>query len=163
MPNPSPELAKLHDIHLPEAIGWWPLAIGWYVLAVLLLLSVFVGLYTLHRRQQHAYPKRQALRLLEQYQQQHQQSADSHMISARISELLKRVALAYFPRDKVAALQGAEWIEFLNRTGTGVEFHQVSYELLELPYQSKPDQQGLDTLFLMAQRWIKQRKKPCLN
>jgi hypothetical protein len=163
MPSSAPELATLRDIHLPEVVGWWPLAPGWYAVAVLIIIALAVILYALHRHHQNAYAKRQALRLLSGYQLQYQQSGDSNAICARISELLKRVALAYFPRERVAALQGEEWIQFLNHTGSGVEFNKTAYELLELPYQSKVTQHNLDLLFTQTQRWIKQRKKPCLN
>ena len=33
-------LDKLHDIVLPETVGWWPLAPGWYVLLLALLIAV---------------------------------------------------------------------------------------------------------------------------
>jgi cbb3-type cytochrome oxidase subunit 3 len=32
----------LKDIHLPEAISWWPPAIGWWLLLVLIPLTVFI-------------------------------------------------------------------------------------------------------------------------
>ena len=30
----------LRDLHLPDAIGWWPLAPGWWVLIALSLLGL---------------------------------------------------------------------------------------------------------------------------
>jgi len=39
----------LKDIHLPEAIGWWPPAIGWWLLAVLIPLLI-VFLYWFYQR-----------------------------------------------------------------------------------------------------------------
>jgi cbb3-type cytochrome oxidase subunit 3 len=37
----------LRDIHLPEAIGWWPPAIGWWLLAILipLFMALMFWLY----------------------------------------------------------------------------------------------------------------------
>ena len=31
----DPEQIPLRDLHLPEAVGWWPLAPGWWVLIAL--------------------------------------------------------------------------------------------------------------------------------
>ena len=31
----DPEQIPLRDLHLPEAIGWWPLAPGWWLLIAL--------------------------------------------------------------------------------------------------------------------------------
>jgi len=33
-------LAGLHDIHMPEAIGWWPPAPGWWLLLGLVFISI---------------------------------------------------------------------------------------------------------------------------
>ena len=41
----DPEQIPLRDLHLPEAIGWWPLAPGWWVVVAL----VAGGLYYLFR------------------------------------------------------------------------------------------------------------------
>jgi len=38
------DLSSLHDIHLPEAIGWWPLAPGWYLLtAAIAIACLLIG------------------------------------------------------------------------------------------------------------------------
>ena len=36
-------LQQLHDIHLPAALGRWPLAPGWLVLLGMLLLLLILG------------------------------------------------------------------------------------------------------------------------
>ena len=45
----QPTQLPLKDIHLPEAIGWWPPAIGWWLLAVLIPLSIAL-LYWIYKR-----------------------------------------------------------------------------------------------------------------
>lgn len=158
-----PELAQLRDIHLPAPIGWWPLAPGWYGLAGLILLMILTGLFFFHRHYLNGRAKRHALRLLESYRQQYPHSANSQLTSARVSELLKRVALVYFPRQKVAGLQGDSWLSFLNNTATGLDFKQIQTELLQLPYQPASSDINLNLLFTLAKSWISQRRKPCLN
>jgi type II secretory pathway pseudopilin PulG len=111
----SNQLAQLKDIHLPEPIGWWPLALGWYILIGLLLIALLGSLVWIYRYYQQGRAKRQALRMLKDYVQRYQQDNNHQLMSARLSELLRRVALAYFPRSQVASLEGEAWIAFLNQ------------------------------------------------
>ncbi|CDZ76004.1 hypothetical protein BN59_00268 [Legionella massiliensis] len=155
-------LAKLHDIHLPELIGWWPLAPGWYLLLLIALLVLGLIIYWVHRSHKHRRAKLQALVLLQGYEQEYQDEANSQQSSMKVSELLRRVALAYYPREEVASLQGEAWLNFLTKTSKGIDFNTLSNYLLALPYQpSKPVDLG--PLFDNARRWIKQRGVPCSN
>lgn len=156
------ELAQLKDIHLPEPISWWPLAPGWYGLILLILCLSFALMYSACKRAAYARPKKQALRLLATYKQAYEENHNVQVTSARISELLKRVALVYYPRAQVAGLQGEAWIDFLNATSKGVNFKPVASMLLESPFKSE-ETIDLHPLITTAERWIKQRKKPCLN
>ena len=36
----DPEQIPLRDLHLPEAIGWWPLAPGWWILIAIALVGL---------------------------------------------------------------------------------------------------------------------------
>lgn len=154
-------LASLHDIHLPSALGIWPLAPGWYVLMLLLAgLGVF-GIMRLFVSR----PKRIALRSLMAYQTQ---LSDPVACCANVAVLLKRVALVYYPRVSVACLHGDAWIDFLNHTGKGVDFCLVRTALLVRPYQSSVhdmEQAMVDAqaLLKVARQWVQQRGKPCLN
>lgn len=156
------DLAGLHDIRLPEAIGWWPVAPGWYVLAALLIIALLIVGFFLKRHGSNVRARRQALRLLTVYEQEYVDKGDSQLSASRVSELLKRVALAYFPRAKVAALQGEDWLLFLNNTSKGVDFNSVRTDMLETPYQPSRVR-DLQLLFSTARQWIKQRRVPCLN
>lgn len=159
--SPAQELVQLRDIHLPEPIGWWPLASGWYLLAVLMLISLIIVIFFAIRYYINGRAKRQAIHLLTDYQQQYRQD-NGQLIAARISELLKRVALVYFPREKVASLQGDEWIAFLTNTSKGLNFEKVRIELLDMPYQPALSK-DLSLLIKMVRNWIKQRRGKCLN
>ena len=156
------ELAQLRDIHLPDAIGWWPLAPGWYLLAIILFVALITVIFLGGRYYLNGRSRRQALRLLVTCQQQYQRDANSQLSAARVSELLKRVALVYFPREQVASLQGESWITFLNTTSNGLDFNCVHTELLEAPYQATIDC-DLHNLFIVARAWISQRRGSCLN
>lgn len=156
-PLQTQELAQLRDIHLPDAIGWWPLAPGWYVLTIVSMVVLITVVFLLHRYYAKGRVRRQALCLLSTFRQQYQRDANSQLSASRISELLKRVALVYFPRARVASLQGESWLAFLNETSTGLDFKTVRMELLEIPYQSTTDY-DLNRLFTMAGSWINQQR-----
>lgn len=155
-------LAQLKDIHLPEAVGWWPPAPGWYgVMVVIFGLIVLITLLA-YRRYLNAQAKKQALVLLKTYIVQYEKDRNTQLMSARVSELLKRVALVYFPRHQVASIHGQEWIDFLSKTGKKIDFEPVKTMLLDLPFKPN-DKTNLDPLLIRAKLWIQQRKVPCSN
>lgn len=155
-------LAQLKDIQLPAPVGWWPLAPGWYCLMVLGFLLIVGSTVVIYRRHRNALPKKQALSLLKIYTVQYKQDRNAQLASARISELLKRVALAYFPRQQVASMHGQAWVTFLNQTAKGVNFEPVKGMLLDSPFKNN-EQINLQPLITQTELWIKQRKVPCSN
>ncbi|KGP64275.1 hypothetical protein EP47_00020 [Legionella norrlandica] len=155
-------LAQLRDIHLPEPIGWWPLAPGWYGLMILLLMIIIGITYFIYRKHVHALPKKQALNLLKIYKEQYEKDKNTQLASARISELLKRVALVYYPRSEVASIHGEAWFEFLNNTSRGIDFKPVKSMLLDSPFKAS-ETLDLNPLITRAEQWIKQRRVPCSN
>jgi len=155
-------LMQLKDIHLPEPVGFWPIAPGWYGLIILLLLGILGLTYFIQRQHKNARAKKQALQLLDSYKVQYEQDKNAQLMSSRISELLKQVALVYFPRSEVASLHGESWIEFLNNTSKGIDFNPVKLMLLEVPFKSTATL-DLTPLIVKAAQWIKQRNTPCSN
>lgn len=149
-------LAQLHDIHMPASIGFWPLAAGWWALAFIFLIVVLIASYYFFKQQAKNKPKRQALRLLTLYEQAYREQADVALAAAQVGELLKRVALVYYPRHNVASLQGHAWIEFLNQSSHALDFTALDLLLLQAPYQLKPEG-DLSLLFDTARKWILQR------
>ncbi len=155
-------LAQLKDIHLPEHIGWWPLAPGWYLVILLILFLIITLSYLAYKRHANALAKNQALQLLSSYKEQYEKDRNAQLASARISELLRRVALVYYPRSEVASLHGDTWVEFLNQTSKGIDFKPVKSMLLDSPFKTS-ETVNLKPLITRAQRWIKQRGAPCSN
>jgi hypothetical protein len=158
----SEPLAQLRDIHLPDPISWWPLAPGWYgLMALAVLLAIGIS-YRLYKRHANALAKNKALALLSMYKEQYEKDGNAQVASARISELLRRVALVYYPRSEVASIHGDGWIDFLNKTGKNIDFRPVRAQLLESPFKTA-ETVKLNPLFTRAEQWIKQRGVPCLN
>jgi preprotein translocase subunit YajC len=131
MDNTEQLLSQLRDIHLPTAINAWPWTPLRYVsLAIILILLIIAGfLFWRHREQR----KRQK-KFLNQLQAL---QADNNF--SEISTLLKRVAIHYYSKEKVASLQDEEWLAFLDRTNAKNSEPKFQSEigrlLLTLPYQ----------------------------
>ncbi|EKE83806.1 DUF4381 domain-containing protein [Idiomarina xiamenensis] len=99
------DLSQLQDIVETSEPSWWPPAPGWWVLAALVLVIITASVILLRRYIRRRRVKRLALRQLRQL--------DNDCRASDITLLLKQAALAYFPRQQIAALQGRRWIEFL--------------------------------------------------
>ena len=77
-----------------------------------------------------------------------------------LPELVKRTALAAFPRQQVASLSGAAWLEFLDRTGHTDAFTHGRGQLLPvLSYDphasSRLEAQEVEELFSVVHRWMR--------
>jgi hypothetical protein len=103
-------LSNLRDIVLPAEPGLWPLAPGmWLLISSLLSLLAWILWTQYDRRKRNAY-RRAGLLLLPEVQTNYE-----------LSVLLKRVALAAFPREQVASLHGDAWVAFLKESCPAVD------------------------------------------
>ena len=137
----DPEQIPLRDLHLPEAIAWWPLAPGWWVVIALMLLALgYLARIWLGKRRRSA-ARRHALKQLARLMADFEQHGDVVAFSSAMSELLRRTMLAYAPRKEVAGLTGAEWLAWLDRDLDQPRFQgDVGRKLLELPYRRPDDE-----------------------
>jgi hypothetical protein len=130
----------LRDLHLPEAIGWWPLAPGWWVVLAMAAAALGYVAWRLFRRWQFHAPRRYALRELARFEAEYLEHRDPVMLGKQLSELLRRGMLAYAPREEVAGLTGEEWLAWLDEGMPLPYFHtEGGKSLLNLPYR---DPQG---------------------
>ena len=107
-------LSDLRDIHLPGAVTLWPLAPGWWlILGGLLALALGVHLVLRARRRS---LKRAAVRELDGIEASFRNSGDVARLALSLATLLRRVAIARFPRRDVASLHGRDWSRFLVAT-----------------------------------------------
>ena len=73
----NPALEQLRDIHLPEAVHWWPPAPGWWIVAALLLaLTIWLSRY-LQARYRRQYFRGESQDLLKQVWLAYEQQAGS--------------------------------------------------------------------------------------
>ncbi len=133
----DPSQIPIRDLHLPEAIGWWPLAPGWWFLIALAL----IGLAYLAVRAWQGFKvgaaRRYALKTLTSIESGWEAGGNAVTVGTEMSELVRRTMLAYAPRADVAGLTGDAWLNWLDeglanpvfRTGPG-------RALIELPYRN---------------------------
>ena len=156
MPN-NPALASLRDIHLPNALSLWPLAPGYYVIILLIALISLTALLTFYYFQQNL-AKREALTQLNEVLSSYERDHNHQAAILGVSMLLKRVALAYYPRENVASLHTIAWVNFLETHSKKLDFSKVKNILIKGPYQIHYIDNSIPELFTLAKQWIKQRR-----
>jgi hypothetical protein len=111
----DPQQIPLRDLHLPEAVGWWPPAPGWWVLLGFVLLAVLLLLHKVWVRWRADAARRIALKELARLESSWRNAPNPVLLATRLSELLRRTMLAYAPRKDVAGLTGRAWLQWLDR------------------------------------------------
>lgn len=139
----------LRDIHLPP-VSWWPPAPGWWVLTALIVLLIAASIWWVLRRHKHAMPRRAAQRELDALAARHARDHDDAALLARVSRLLRRIALLLEPA--VAARDGAAWRAFLQTRGQDAFDHTQLDALVDAPYRARI---AIDAqqLLAAARRW----------
>lgn len=148
----------LKDIHLPEAIGWWPPAIGWWLLVVLIPLFMAL-LYWLYRRLARKTAINTAKKHL--FAIKHNPARDNHAKLREISMLIRRVAISINPRAEVASLIGHHWLAFLDKSLKNAPFSEGCGQLLaDAPYRNTlPSEQEISQLISLCEDWLKAQTK----
>ena len=132
----DPEQIPLRDIHLPEAVGWWPLAPGWWFLIALAVAGLCYLLYLQFLKWRGNRARRVALAELTRIQASYRGGAETLPVAIALSELLRRGMLAYAPRAEVAGLAGESWLGWLDRGLEDQPFTKGPGRSLEdLPYR----------------------------
>lgn len=126
----------LRDLHLPDAIGWWPLAPGWWFVLLLMVAAIGYGLWRAYVKRQYNAPRRYAMRALARCEAAYLEHRNPVTLGKQLSELLRRGMLAYAPREEVAGLTGDAWLDWLDNGMPLPYFHtEGGKSLLQLPYR----------------------------
>ena len=137
---PDPGSLPLRDIHLPDAVSWWPPAPGWWLLLGLVALLVFVALRRWRRGRGRRAAVCRARRELAAIRQAFKLRPDRADLVKALSALLRRLAMSLYGRREAAALTGEGWLAFLDQKAGGHEFTRgAGRDLIEAPYRPDPE------------------------
>ncbi|MGM0905863.1 MAG: DUF4381 domain-containing protein [Pseudomonadota bacterium] len=143
----QPSLEQLNDIVEPGQAGWWPPS--WLTIAVVvtLLAGILVLSIVLFRRWQNSKVRKTATKQLLQ-----QKDANAEQITV----LLKRAALAYYPRELVATKHSRTWLVFLLASLSDNE--KASFEPLlqqaDKNFYSTEDDDFNRSYYQLARLWL---------
>lgn len=155
----DPDLLPLRDIHLPDAVGWWPLAPGWWALITLAIAGLVYLLYRQYLKWRFNAARRIALAELARIRGAYDEGRDALAVSKELSELLRRAMLAYARRGEMAGLTGERWLAWLDRGLDDRPFTAGSGRQIEsLPYRrpdSISDDEDLSGLIDAVQRRLR--------
>ncbi len=149
----------LRDIHGLDAIPWWPLAAGWwYVIAFIALIAALIAAsYWLMRYAPWLGWRRDAHRQLRALKKALSKE-DPREVAGRLSELLRRIAMARSDRRTAAGLTGENWLHWLaERDSSNFDWVGRGGVLLQAPYM--PPEMAVQptevaALIRAAMRWI---------
>jgi hypothetical protein len=126
---------------LPEPPPLWPPAPEvWLLLFIVIVAAVVLLSQRRRARQRNAY-RHAGLRLL-----------DEASTVRDVSVILKRVALAAFPREQVASLHGADWADFLQRS-----YRRRDFSIIALGDSGEP---AGKKVIRLAAAWIRHHRVP---
>ena len=135
-----PGLDQLNDIVLPATPSLWLLATeAWFLIAIILYTLIVLVIQLRKKHQTNAY-RLLGLELLKKAQTTYD-----------ISIILKRVALAAYPRDQVASLYGKDWQAFLEHSAQHGDYSSL---INVSPIETATKQQKK-----LAANWIKKHRR----
>jgi hypothetical protein len=146
----NPWMANLREIAPPEPVSMLPQAPGWYLLAGLLATGLLWLLWRAYMRWRVNAYRREALKELN--------AIEGASAIAALPSLLKRTALAAYPRERVASLTGDRWLSFLDGTVGAEEFSRdPGRSIATLAYSPSPEADHRK-LIELARRWIRRHR-----
>ncbi len=147
-------LDNLHDIMVPDAIGFFPLAPGWYILFLLLLTLLFHFGYQHYKAYKREQYRRDAKEELEALNNKNRENIIA------LLELAKRVGISAYGREVIVPLHGDEWWDFMEEHSKASVSPELRVSIKKLLYKEGVafDENVFDAVFLMLSQWVKTHK-----
>jgi len=148
---------QLRDVHLPNAVSWWPLAPGWWGLLLLLIIGSGIATLALLRKRKRNRYRKAALSELQSIYAQWQDEQNSATYLQDANAILKR-CLLHFSDDKSPITQtGKAWQASLNAFSKHRLSSQALHGLSSACYQANPDV-DIEKIHPQIERWIKSHR-----
>jgi Domain of unknown function (DUF4381) len=130
---PKDPVAGLADIPLPDAISLWPATWVSRGASVLLIAVIIAGLWWYLRQRHINRYRRDALRELDRILHDPNMQQQPIATVDALASLVRRTAMAVFPRQAIVPLTGSGWLKFLDHSCDGHQFTQGPGRLLGAP------------------------------
>jgi len=146
--TPNDPVAGLVDIPLPAEVSLWPQTwASWIVIALLIVGLIVTTIWVVRRWHANRY-RRAAIAELDRIMQ-------GQPTTGALELLVRRMALAEFPRETIAPLAGTAWLSFLDETYGGQEFSQGAGRALALAPYAPAGTGDVAPLAELVRRWIR--------
>ncbi len=131
-------LDNLHDIIIPDAVGYLPPAPGWYVLGLLVLSLLFHFSIGFYKRYKKSLYRREALDELCSYEERGKDET-LHLLT-----LAKRVAITAYGREEIAMLSGDSWWDFMEQHSKAKVSKELRVQIAYLLYDKAYEPNSVD-------------------
>ncbi len=148
-------LDRLHDIIVPDAIGFFPPAPGWYIVVSLLAAWLFHVAVVRYKAYRESAYRRDALAELASIGATGEESALALLL------LAKRVAIAAYGRQKTAGLSNEAWWDFVEAHSKVKVDDALRRSTAQLLYgeQTEITDGELKAIRDIVQKWIKTHRR----
>ena len=146
---PNDPVAGLIDIPLPAQVGLWPETWASRIAIVLIVVGLVAAVLWFARRWYANRYRRAALAELDRIMR-------TQPTTGALELLVRRTALAVFPREAIAPLTDQAWLTFLDRSYGGDGFSNgVGSTLAISPYAPPQPVENLTPLADLVRHWIR--------
>lgn len=140
-------ILPLKDMALPQVPDWFPLAWGWWASLAGIVVVFAIFLFYIRWKKKRLAPKKTALHLIPKEK------------PAAALELVRQVALCYYPREQIAQLTGKDWYTFLD-SQVAIPVFEQNYELWQSVLYRKQTVENVDELVQHCYQWVEQALPP---
>ena len=142
-------LDNLHDIIVPDSVGFFPLSTGWMIVLIISLALLFHWIVQTYKQYEKTRYKREALKALEN---------ENGLLE--LLSLAKRVGIAAYGREKIALLTGDAWWDFVEAHSQVNVENTLRDEIAKCLYDASysMDSKMLTEVNTMVSVWIKTHK-----
>ena len=144
------DLTPLKGLHVMAQPSWWPLAYGWWVVIVSVVVVLLLGylLFKWWRNRPVVYAVRELHKFMHTF-------TDNLDFVQAISQLMKRVAILKYGREKIAPLNEVQWQHFLVATVQSCFAEKEAKMIACSPYVTKiTDRLDREKLNQKTEKWI---------